>query len=165
VAREVWDRTVVSVRQRFQPSGLAQDVQRAHRISGGQNVILVSAKDFAAQQRSGCDDLSVGEPEVEAAQAVELIRALCDQLQKMTAKLAWVERPSLTPWNSQAAAMRLEAAALRRDIPEAQSHIDRLQRRYLSGGERIQQRSAGRTTSGHGDSASQVIAKRPPAAE
>ena len=36
--------------------------------------------------------------------------------------------------------MRLEAAALRRDIAEAQMHVDRLQRRYLSGDERIQQR-------------------------
>jgi hypothetical protein len=35
------------------------------------------------------------------------------------------------------------AQALRRDIAGAQSHIDRLQRRYLSGGGRIQQRSAG----------------------
>jgi hypothetical protein len=35
--------------------------------------------------------------------------------------------------------MRLEAAALRRDIQEAQFLIDRLQRRYLNGDERTQQ--------------------------
>jgi hypothetical protein len=34
----------------------------------------------------------------------------------------------------------LEAAALRRDIAEARMHIDRLQRRYLSGDERTRQR-------------------------
>jgi hypothetical protein len=39
--------------------------------------------------------------------------------------------------------MRLEAAALRRDIAEAQMHVDRLERRYLSGDERIQQRPPG----------------------
>ncbi|MGO9153664.1 hypothetical protein [Mycobacterium sp.] len=39
--------------------------------------------------------------------------------------------------------MRMDAAALRRDIAEAQMHIDRLQRRYLSGDERTQQRPAG----------------------
>jgi hypothetical protein len=31
--------------------------------------------------------------------------------------------------------MRLDAAALRRDIREAEVHIDRLRRRYLSGDE------------------------------
>lgn len=69
------------------------------------------------------------------AQAVELVRALRHQLREMTAQLACVER--------QACAMRLEAAALRRDIREAQVLIDRLQRRYLSGDERTQQRPAG----------------------
>ena len=75
------------------------------------------------------------------AQAAELVRALRDQLREMTHHLAWVERRDVPGPNGHP--LRLEAAALRRDIAEAQSHIDRLQRRYLSGGERIQQRSAG----------------------
>jgi hypothetical protein len=40
--------------------------------------------------------------------------------------------------------MRLEEAALRRDIKKAQVLIDRLQRRYLNYGERTQQHPAGR---------------------
>ena len=48
----------------------------------------------------------------------------------------------MTPWNGRARAMRLEAAALRRDMQEAQVLIDRLQRRYLSGDEGTQQRPA-----------------------
>ena len=75
------------------------------------------------------------------AQAAELVRALRDQLREMTHHVAWVESRDVPGPNGHA--LRLEAAALRRDIAEAQSHIDRLQRRYLSGGERIQQRSAG----------------------
>jgi hypothetical protein len=69
----------------------------------------------------------VGEPE--AAQAVELIRALREQLREMTAQLAWVERQGLTGWDSRASALRLEAAALRGDIAEAKILIDRLQHR------------------------------------
>ena len=64
----------------------------------------------------------------EAAQAVELVRTLRHQLHKMTDQLAWVERQDI--------AMRLHAAALRRDIAEAQVLIDQLRRRYLSGDER-----------------------------
>jgi hypothetical protein len=71
----------------------------------------------------------VGEPE--AAQAVELIRALRYQFDKMTAQLAWIERQGVTARNARACAMRLEAAALRRDITEAKGLIDRLQHRYL----------------------------------
>ncbi|MGB7871809.1 MAG: hypothetical protein WBM01_26710 [Mycobacterium sp.] len=66
------------------------------------------------------------------AQAVELVHALRHQLHKMTYQLGWVESQDVT------------AAALRRDIREAQVLIDRLQRRYLSGNERTQQRPAGR---------------------
>jgi hypothetical protein len=57
----------------------------------------------------------------DAAQAVELIRALCEVLDKMTRQLAWLEERGV----------RLEAAALRQDVNEAQAHINRLQRRYL----------------------------------
>jgi hypothetical protein len=77
----------------------------------------------------------------EAAQAAELIRALCHQLRKMTDQLAWVERQDVTRTHGRSCAMRSEA--LRRDIREAQVLIDRLQRRYLSGDERTQQRPAG----------------------
>jgi hypothetical protein len=84
----------------------------------------------------GCDDLVMGDCEV--AQAVELTRALRDQLREMTAQLTRVERQVLrvTPWSRRARAMRLEAAELRRDMQEAQALIDRLQRRYLNGDER-----------------------------
>jgi len=80
----------------------------------------------------------------DAAQALELVRALRGQLHKMTAQLAWVIRQDVTGKNGRACAMRLEAAALRRDIREAESLIDRLQRRYLNGDERAQQHPAGR---------------------
>ena len=66
--------------------------------------------------------------EVDAAQAVELVRALRDQLHQMTHQLAWLDRQDVTGTNSRAS----EAAALRRDINEANVFIDRLQRRYLN---------------------------------
>jgi hypothetical protein len=69
----------------------------------------------------------------EVAQAVELVRALRHQQQEMNAQLAWVERQDVTGRNGRACAMRLEAAALRRDIKEAEYLIDRLKRRYLNG--------------------------------
>jgi hypothetical protein len=62
----------------------------------------------------------------------------------MTTQLAWVERQDVTGRNGRACALRLEAAALRRDIREAQFLIDRLQRRYLNGDEHTQKRPAGR---------------------
>ena len=71
--------------------------------------------------------------ERDAAQAVELVRALRVQLLEMTGQLAWIERQDVTGRNGRACAMRLEAAALRHDINEAQILIDRLQRRYLNG--------------------------------
>jgi hypothetical protein len=58
--------------------------------------------------------------EHEAAQAVVLIRALCDLREKMLGQLSWLEDVS-----------RREAAALRRDIKQAEAHITRLQRQYL----------------------------------
>jgi septal ring factor EnvC (AmiA/AmiB activator) len=63
----------------------------------------------------------------DVAQAAEFVRALNQQLHEMTTRLAQVDR--------QGVAMQLEAAALHRDIEEAQFLIDRLQRRYLSGDE------------------------------
>jgi len=71
----------------------------------------------------------------QVAQAVEFIRALRVQLGEMTARLAWIECQGVAGRSSRE--MRLEAAALRRDITEPKVLIDRLQRRYL------QQPSAG----------------------
>ena len=68
------------------------------------------------------------------AQAVELVRALRAQLLEMTGQLVWIERQDVTSRNGRAWAMRVEAAALRRDITEAQILVDRLQRRYLGDG-------------------------------
>jgi hypothetical protein len=76
----------------------------------------------------GCEDPSVV-GDCQAAQAVEFIRALQVQLRQMTSQLAWVERQGATHRSSRE--MRLEAAALRRDIQEARVLIDRLQQRYL----------------------------------
>jgi len=64
------------------------------------------------------------------AQAVELIRALHSQLREMTTQLTCLEPQDVTANNGQAGGMRMDAAALRRDIQEAQAHIERLQRRY-----------------------------------
>ena len=69
----------------------------------------------------------------DAAQAVELVRALRQQLHEMTTQLAWVERQDVTGGNGRACAVRMEAAALRQDIHEAQILIERLGR-YLNGG-------------------------------
>jgi hypothetical protein len=66
----------------------------------------------------------------ERAQAVEFVRALCHQLREMTSQLERIERQGVTGTNGRACAMRLEAAALRKDIREAQRLIDRLRRRY-----------------------------------
>jgi hypothetical protein len=80
----------------------------------------------------------------QAAQALQLVRALRHQFHEMTTQLAWVERQDVTGRNGRACAMRMEAAAPRRDIEEAQFLIDRLRRRCLNGDDRIQQRPAGR---------------------
>jgi hypothetical protein len=63
------------------------------------------------------------------AQAVLLIRTLCDVLHSMTQRLAWLESREAT--GSWARSIRSEAATLRRDINEARCHIDRLERQYL----------------------------------
>ena len=67
----------------------------------------------------------------QAAQAVELVRALRHQLHEMTSQLAWAERHGVGR-NRRACEIRMEAAELRRDIEEAQALIDQL-RRYLNG--------------------------------
>jgi hypothetical protein len=78
----------------------------------------------------------------DVAHAVELVRALRVQLAEMTSQLAWIERQDVTGRNARACAMRIEAAALRRDINEAQILIDRLQRRYLNANKHNEQRRA-----------------------
>jgi hypothetical protein len=70
----------------------------------------------------------------DVAQAVQLVRELRAQLLEMTGQLAWIERQAVSSRNGRAWAMRVEAAALRRDINEAQMLVDRLQRRYLGYG-------------------------------
>ncbi len=79
--------------------------------------------------------------ESDAAQAAQLVRALRDQLREMTAQLAWADSRDVPGPHGQAT--RLDAAALRRDIAEAQLHIERLVRRYLLGDERPKQRRTG----------------------
>jgi hypothetical protein len=88
---------------------------------------------------AGCDHFVM--QDCDPAQAAELIRALCRRLREMTHHLARIEGRDVPGPNGNP--MRLEAAALRRDIAEARMHVDRLQRRYLSGSERIQQRPVG----------------------
>ena len=61
--------------------------------------------------------------ERDAAQAAQLIRALCELRDKMISHLAWLEKHD----------RQLDAAALRRDVNEAQAHITRLRHRYLGG--------------------------------
>ena len=68
----------------------------------------------------------------QTAQAVEFVRALRAHLLQMTNRLAWIERQDVIVRNARASAMRIEAAALRRDIQEACFLIDGLQRRYLN---------------------------------
>jgi hypothetical protein len=71
--------------------------------------------------------------ERDAAQAVELVRALRDQLHQMTHQLVWLECQDATATNGRASAIRSEVAALRLDINEAHFLIDRLEPRYLNG--------------------------------
>jgi hypothetical protein len=77
----------------------------------------------------------------QAAQALKFISALHDQVNEMTTKMAWLERKSArTSSASMVREARLEAAALRRDISEAQVLIDRLRSRYLKSHERPHRR-------------------------
>ena len=60
--------------------------------------------------------------EQDAAQAEVLIRAILEVRDKMINQMNWLEKHD----------SQMDAAALRRDINEAQNHITRLHRRYLS---------------------------------
>ena len=93
--------------------------------------ILAALTISPAGRGEWCNDSTVDDRD--AAQAVELVRALCDQLHAMTRQLARLERQGVTGTNCRSSAIRYEAAALRRDIREAQILIDRLERRYLNG--------------------------------
>jgi hypothetical protein len=75
--------------------------------------------------------------EQDAAQAAQLIRALCEVRDKMINRMTWLEKQDA----------QFDAAALRRDINEAQAHITRLQRLYLGGAvQATQTRSLGPVT-------------------
>jgi hypothetical protein len=92
------------------------------------------------EQGQPCNASSMDARDV--AKAVELVRALRAQLLEMTGQLAWIERQDVTSRNARAWAMRVEAAALRRDVNEAQMLVDRLQRRYLNANKYNEQRRA-----------------------
>ena len=77
--------------------------------------------------------------ERDAAQAMELVRALRDQLREMTHRLVQLECQDVTGTNSRASAIRCEAAALL-DISEAQFLIERPMRLYLLGNGHAQPR-------------------------
>jgi hypothetical protein len=69
----------------------------------------------------------------QTAQALALIRALRENLNEMSAQLAFIERKgAAAKSSSMVSATRLEAAALRRDMNEAQVLIDRLRSHYLT---------------------------------
>jgi hypothetical protein len=72
-----------------------------------------------AWRTNKCDNPAVGERD--AAQAAQLIRALCEVRDKMISQMTWLEKHD----------RQLDAAALRRDVNEAQAHITHLRRRYL----------------------------------
>ena len=76
----------------------------------------------------------------EPAQAAEFVRVLRAQLHKMTAELARTQRQQVPGRSAWACAKRMEAAALRRDIREAETLIDRLQHCYLPGNDRPRRR-------------------------
>lgn len=76
--------------------------------------------------------------ERDATQADELIRALCEVRDKAIRRLDWLENRG-SP---------VEAAALRRDVNEAQTHINRLQFRYLGADASVLNRSGNRPLRG-----------------
>ena len=78
--------------------------------------------------------------ERDAAQAAELVRALRNQLHVMTYELVRLERVDVTGTSGRASAIRCEAAAMRRDIDEAQTLVDLLQLRHLNSDRHAQPR-------------------------
>jgi hypothetical protein len=110
------------------PSSRRQVLSQDTVAKTEKGLICNGFRGFCPRKASECDYLAVGD--CQAAQAVELVRALRDQLHEMTHQLAWLERQDVTGTNGRASAIRCEAAALRRDISRAQFFIDRPQRRY-----------------------------------
>lgn len=77
----------------------------------------------------------------QTAQALALIRALREHVDEMRAQLAFVERKgAAAKSSSMVSATRLEAAALRRDMNEAQALIDQLRSHYMTGDDRTERR-------------------------
>ena len=58
---------------------------------------------FAAARGCECDDRVMGD--CQAAQALQLVRALRHQFHEMTTQLAWVERQDVTARNGRACAI------------------------------------------------------------
>ena len=69
----------------------------------------------------------------DAAQAIELVRALRERLHEMTCRLVRVERQGLAGRDSPPSALLSQAAELRRDVGRAQILVNRLERNYLNG--------------------------------
>ncbi len=84
----------------------------------GQTYWLVS-NGWSPQTTVGCNDLFMRDRQ--AAHAVELGRALRDQLHCMTTRLARLDRQDVT--SGKGRAVRREAAELRRDIKRRLSSI------------------------------------------
>jgi len=71
----------------------------------------------------------------DAAQAIELVRALRERLHEITCRLVRVEREGLPGRDGPPSAIPSEAAELRRDVSRAQILVNRLERSYLNGNE------------------------------
>jgi hypothetical protein len=95
-------------------------------------VLLSDSVDFISPRNEASGATIPSVDQRATAQAVELARALCDQLHEMTRQLAWLEGQDVTGTTSRASAIRREVAALRQDINEAHFLIDRLERHYLN---------------------------------
>jgi hypothetical protein len=112
----------------------------ADRMTGSDKVVVAAGVEPVTSSRT-MDAVATHYSSVVArgvAQAVYLVRALRDQLHEMTRELVRLERLDVTGTNGRASAIRCEAAALRRDINEAQTLIDRLPSRYLNDDEHVQ---------------------------
>jgi len=112
----------------------------ADRMTGSDKVVVAASVEPVTSSRT-MDAVAARYSSVVArdvAQAVYLVRALRGQLHEMTRELVRLERLGVTGTIGRASAIRCEAAALRRDINEAQTLIDRLQSRYLNDDEHVQ---------------------------
>lgn len=69
----------------------------------------------------------------DAAQAIELVRALRERLHEMTCRLVRLERQGLSGRDSPRSAILSEATEPRREISGAQILVNRLERNYLNG--------------------------------